>query len=83
MKYLVSDLDIEDIKFIAASYPNDVTIESLAFGEAIDILDTFSDAEEDEDEVDMLFWLQVLKNHLYDATSGAVKIEIFRDRLPS
>jgi len=83
MKYLVSDLDIEDIKCITSHYPQGTALDSFGFAEAIDILDTFSDAEEDEDGVSMLSALQLLKDHLHDATSGAVKITIFRDLIPS
>lgn len=81
MNYLVSDLDIEDIKSIEASYPQDAELDSFGFAEAIDILDTFSDAEEDGDEVAMLSGLQILKDHLFHATDGAVKITIFQEQL--
>jgi hypothetical protein len=81
MNYLVSDLDIEDIKFIIPSYPKGAELDSFGFAEAIDILDTFSDAEEDEDKMSMLSALQLLKDHLHDATAGAVKITIFRELL--
>ena len=83
MKYLVSDLDIEDIKFIAASYPQGTSLDDATFSEAVDWLDTFVDNEEDGDKPRMLWALQGLKDLLHDATSGAVKITIFRDRLPS
>jgi len=81
MNYLVSDLDIEDIKFIIPSYPKGAELDSANFSEAVDILDTFSDAEEDEDKMSMISALQLLKDHLHDATAGAVKITIFRELL--
>ena len=79
MNYLVSDLDIEDIKFISSSYPKDATLDSAAFSEAVDWLDTFVDNEEDGDDIGMLWALQGLKDLLHDATAGAVKITIFRE----
>jgi hypothetical protein len=83
MNYLVSDLDIEDIKFIASSYPQGTSLDDATFSEAVDLLDTFVDNEEDDDKLRMLWALQGLKDLLHDATSGAVKIEIFQDRLQS
>ncbi len=79
MNYLVSDLDVEDIKFINASYPKDATLDSAAFSEAVDWLDTFVDNEEDGDKPRMIWALQGLKDLLHDATAGAVKITIFRE----
>jgi len=79
MNYLVSDLDIEDIKFISSSYPKDATLDSAAFSEAVDWLDTFVDNEEDGDKPRMIWALQGLKDLLHDATAGAVKITIFRE----
>ena len=81
MNYLVSDLDIEDIKFITASYPQDAELDAVAFSEAIDILDTFVDNEEDGDTWKMKTGLQDLKDHLFHATDGAVKITIFTELL--
>ena len=83
MKYLVSDLDIEDIKCITSHYPQGTALDSDSFAEAIDWLDTFVDSEEDADGIEMLWALQGLKDLLHDATSGAVKITIFRDLIPS
>jgi hypothetical protein len=51
MNYLVSDLDIEDIKFIKASYPQDAELDSATFSEAVDFLDSFVDNEEDGDKL--------------------------------
>jgi len=82
MNYLVSDLDIEDISQITISYPQDATIDSATFSEAVAFLDCFVDNEEDGDKLRMLWDLQGLKDLLYDATAGAVKITIFQDRLP-
>ncbi len=79
MNYLVSDLDIEDIKFISSSYPKDATLDYETFSEAVDWLDTFVDNEEDGDDIGMLWALQGLKDLLHDATAGAVKITIFRE----
>ena len=79
MNYLVSDLDIEDIKFITASYPQDAALDSATFSEAVDWLDTFVENEEDGDKLRMLWALQGLKDLLHDATAGAVKITIFRE----
>ena len=81
MNYLVSDLDIEDIKFIKASYPQDAELDSATFSEAVDFLDSFVDNEEDGDELRMLWDLQGLKDLLHDATAGAVKITIFTELL--
>ena len=81
MNYLVSDLDIEDIKFINSSYPQDAALDHATFSEAVDWLDTFVDNEEAEDNLRMLWALQGLKDLLHDATSGAVKITIFRELL--
>ena len=82
MNYLVSDLDIEDIKFINSSYPQDAAIDCATFSEAVDWLDTFVDNEESGDKPRMIWALQGLKDLLHDATAGAVKITIFQDRLP-
>ena len=79
MNYLVSDLDIEDIKFITSSYPQDATIDSATFSEAVAFLDCFVDNEEVGDKIRMLWDLQGLKDLLHDATAGAVKITIFRE----
>ena len=79
MNYLVSDLDIEDIKFITASYPQDAALDSATFSEAVDWLDTFVENEEDGDKLRMLWALQGLKDLLHAATAGAVKITIFRE----
>ena len=82
MNYLVSDLDVEDISYITASYPQGAELDSVAFSEAIDILDNFVDDEEDGETGEMLAGLQILKDPLFHATDGAVKITIFQDRLP-
>ena len=79
MNHLVSDLDIEDIKFITASYPQDAALDSATFSEAVDWLDTFVENEEDDDKPRMIWALQGLKDLLHDATAGAVKITIFRE----
>lgn len=79
MNYLVSDLDIEDIKFITSSYPQDAELDSATFSEAVAFLDSFVDNEEDDDKLRMLWDLQGLKDLLHDATAGAVKITIFRE----
>ena len=79
MNYLVSDLDIEDIKFINSSYPQDAELDSETFSEAVDWLDTFVENEEDDDKPRMIWALQGLKDLLHDATAGAVKITIFRE----
>ena len=81
MNHLVSDLDIEDIKFINSSYPQDAVLDDEAFSEAVDWLDTFVENEEDGDKLRMLWALQGLKDLLHDATAGAVKITIFRELL--
>lgn len=78
MNYLVSDLDIEDIKLIAVSYPQGTSLDDATFSEAVDLLDTFVDNEEDGDKLRMLWALQGLKDLLHDATSGAVEITISR-----
>tara|TARA_B100002019_G_C20980629_1_gene455628 strand:- start:46 stop:318 length:273 start_codon:yes stop_codon:yes gene_type:complete len=76
MNYLVSDLDIEDISQITASYPQDAELDAVAFSEAVDFLDSFVDNEESNDKLRMLWALQGLKDLLHDATAGAVKIAI-------
>ena len=76
MNYLVSDLDIEDINQITASYPQDEALDSATFSEAVAFLDSFVDNEEDGDKLRMLWDLQGLKDLLYDATAGAVKMTI-------
>ncbi len=76
MNYLVSDLDIEDINQITASYPQDEALDSETFSEAVDFLDSFVDNEEDGDKLRMLWDLQGLKDLLHDATAGAVKMTI-------
>jgi hypothetical protein len=81
MNYLVSDLDIEDIKFIKASYPQDAELDSATFSEAVDFLDSFVDNEEDGDKLRMLWDLQGLKDLLRDATAGAVEITISQSLL--
>ena len=81
MNYLVSDLDIEDIKHIDASYPQGVSIDSATFSEAVCLLDHFVDNEEDGRKLDMLWNLQGLKDLLHDATAGAVEITISRSLL--
>ena len=81
MNHLVSDLDIEDIKFINSYYPQDAELDAETFSEAVDWLDTFVENEEDGDKLRMLWALQGLKDLLYDATAGAVKITIFRELL--
>ena len=78
MNYLVSDLDIEDITEITASYPQGATIDSATFSEAVDWLDSFVDNEESNDKLRMLWALQGLKDLLRDATAGAVEITISR-----
>ena len=81
MNYLVSDLDIEDIKHIDASYPQGASIDSATFSEAVSLLDHFVDNEEDGRKLDMLWNLQGLKDLLHDATAGAVEITISRSLL--
>lgn len=78
MNHLVSDLDIEDIKLIAVSYPQGTSLDDATFSEAVDWLDYFVDNEEDGDKLRMLWALQGLKDLLHDATSGAVEITISR-----
>ena len=81
MNHLVSDLDIEDIKHIDASYPQDAALDSATFSEAVDWLDTFVENEESNDKLRMLRALQGLKDLLHDATAGAVEITISRSLL--
>ena len=81
MNYLVSDLDVEDISYIAASYPQDATLDSATFSEAVAFLDSFVDNEDDGDKLRMLWDLQGLKDLLYDATAGAVKMTISQSLL--
>ena len=81
MNHLVSDLDIEDIKQIDASYPQGVALDSATFSEAVDWLDYFVDNEESNDKLRMLWALQGLKDLLHDATAGAVEITISRSLL--
>jgi len=81
MNYLVSDLDIEDIKDIKVSYPQGTTLDSATFSEAVDWLDYFVDNEESNDKLRMLWALQGLKDLLHDATAGAVEITISRSLL--
>ncbi len=76
MNYLVSDLDVEDISQITISYPQDATLDSATFSEAVAFLDSFVDNEEDGDKLRMLWDLQGLKDLLHDATAGAVKMAI-------
>ena len=76
MNYLVSDLDVEDISYIAASYPQDAELDAVAFSDAVAFLDSFVDNEEDGDKLRMLWDLQGLKDLLHDATAGAVKMAI-------
>ena len=76
MNHLVSDLDIEDITEITISYPQDAALDSATFSEAVDWLDTFVENEESNDKLRMLWTLQGLKDLLYDATAGAVKMTI-------
>ena len=76
MNYLVSDLDIEDISQITISYPQDATIASATFSEAVALLDSFVDNEEDGDKLRMLSDLQGLKDLLREATAGEVEITI-------
>jgi len=42
MNHLVSDLDIEDIKFINSYYPQDAAVDSATFSEAVDFSTTTS-----------------------------------------
>ena len=51
------------------------------FSEAVAFLDSFVDNEEDGDKLRMLSDLQGLKDLLYDATAGAVKMTISRSLL--
>ena len=81
MNYLVSDLDIEDITEITASYPQGATLDSATFSEAVSLLDYFVDNEEANDKLRMLWALQGLKDLLRDATAGAVEITISRSLL--
>ena len=81
MNHLVSDLDIEDITQVTVSYPQGTTLDSATFSEAVDFLDSFVDNEEDGDKLRMLWDLQGLKDLLYDATAGAVKMTISRSLL--
>ena len=81
MNYLVSDLDIEDIKHIKVSYPHGAALDSATFSEAVDWLDYFVDNEESNDKLRMLWALQGLKDLLHDATAGAVEITISRGLL--
>ena len=81
MNYLVSDLDVEDISQITVSYPQDATIDSATFSEAVAFLDSFVDNEDDGDKLRMLWDLQGLKDLLYDATAGAVKMTISQSLL--
>jgi len=81
MNYLVSDLDIEDITEITASYPQGASIDSATFSEAVAFLDSFVDNEEDGDKLRMLWDLQGLKDLLRDATAGEVEITISRGLL--
>ena len=81
MNYLVSDLDVEDISQITVSYPQDATIDSATFSEAVAFLDSFVDNEDDGDKLRMLWDLQGLKDLLYDATAGAVKMNISQSLL--
>lgn len=81
MNHLVSDLDIEDITNITSSYPQDATLDSATFSEAVCLLDHFVDNEEDNDKLRMLWALQGLKDLLHDATAGAVEITISRSLL--
>jgi len=76
MNYLVSDLDVEDIDQITISYPQGAELDSETFSEAVALLDSFVDNEEDGDKLRMLRDLQGLKDLLYDATAGAVKVAI-------
>ena len=76
MNYLVSDLDVEDISQITISYPQDATIDSATFSEAVAVLDSFVDNEEAGDKLRMLWDLQGLKALLHDATARAVKMAI-------
>ena len=81
MNYLVSDLDIEDITEITASYPQGATLDSATFSEAVAFLDHFVDNEESNDKLRMLWALQGLKDLLRDATAGEVEITISRSLL--
>ena len=83
MNHLVSDLDIEDINQVTISYPQGTSLDDATFSEAVCLIDTFVDNEEDGDKLRMLWALQGLKDLLHDATSGAVEINISRDLLPS
>ena len=76
MTYLLSDLDIEDINQATISYPQGTTLDHATFSEAVDWLDSFVDNEESNDKLRMLWALQGLKDLLYDATAGAVKMAI-------
>ena len=81
MNHLVSDLDIEDIKFINSSYPQDAALDHATFSEAVGWLDIFVENEEDGDKLRMLWALQGLKDLLHGATAGAVEITISRGLL--
>ena len=81
MNYLVSDLDIEDITEITASYPQGATLDSATFSEAVSLLDYFVDNEESNDKLRMLWALQGLKDLLHEATAGEVEITISRGLL--
>jgi hypothetical protein len=81
MNYLVSDLDVEDISQITISYPQDATLDSATFSEAVALLDSFVDNEVDGDKLRMLWDLQGLKDLLHDATAGAVEMTISRSLL--
>jgi hypothetical protein len=81
MNYLVSDLDIEDITEITASYPQGATLDSATFSEAVSLLDYFVDNEEANDKLRMLWALQGLKDLLHEATAGEVEITISRGLL--
>ena len=81
MNHLVSDLDIEDIKYIKAVVPSDVYVDEDIFSEAVEILDGFMEHEDDRLRHVCEADLEELRDLLFKETDGAVKITILKDRI--
>ena len=81
MNHLVSDLDIQDIKYIDAVVPSDCYVDEDTFSVAVEILDFFMDNEEAGLRHVCEADLEDLRDLLYKETDGAVKITILEDRI--